>query len=198
MTSTIAVPHSTNNQINIMASLEELSRLAERLNKQTDAVQEALTATQTALAHLNMGVEAWITIEETDGQESTHDERDTLRFTRYTEVGYGRFNRSWMLLHRETKMYEEHGGERREELIRVGDLLAAPRALRLEAAAHLPTLLDAVASEAERLLESSSKGLEGAREVLERHTKRPAEKTPAGAFTEIPAPQGALPNKRRQ
>jgi len=153
----------------IMANLEKLLHLAEQLNKQSDQVQEALTAVQRALAQLNLGVEAWITIELVDMRETSPDEQ-VEDFRRYTEIGYARVGRSWALAYKEYKVINADGqyDDPREEMIRLGELLSAPRTIRLQAAAKLPDLLEAIGTEAESLLTRSAAGLEGATEVLSR------------------------------
>jgi rubrerythrin len=139
-----------------MEALVSLSRLAEKLNQTTDAYTQSLTALEKQLREMNIGIEIWLEINETAKSGSPSREtslRKLLGYARLTEgwslaVKTVRVERGYMADDAQTpweNVYEEEAAKA---------LLKASREQRIEAAEHVPKLLEQLEARMTELIRS--------------------------------------------
>lgn len=125
----------TNNQ------LQELSNLARTLNTETDTYIEALTQLENKLKRMNLGVEAWVFLDETNESGNLKhgsSVRTYLGFAKTSPDGWG-FAVKKLRIEREV-----HNGEEYEEAFQHEEaklLLKSSRELRILAAQCIEALL---------------------------------------------------------
>jgi hypothetical protein len=143
--------NETNNQ------LAELSHLAETLNKETDTYTEALTQLESKLKKMNLGIEAWVILDETDGSGTP------LRGTSMrTMLGYAKtFPDGWGFAVKEVRVerglyegdesspWENHYEEDQPKL-----LLKSSRELRIRASQRMEYLLNELRDQAKASIKS--------------------------------------------
>jgi hypothetical protein len=124
--------------------LEHLSRLAQTLNKETDAYTESLAQLEARLGQLSLGVEAWVKLEAPSSDDKI-----------ITTFGYAKTPEGWGFAIQETRV--ERGffeGDRDcpwENHYNQGDprlLLKSSRELRILAASRMEELLAALEASA--------------------------------------------------
>ncbi|HEV2991298.1 MAG TPA: hypothetical protein VG759_22860 [Candidatus Angelobacter sp.] len=123
--------------------LAELSNLAEDLNKETDSYTETLTNLEKNLRKLNLGVEAWVRLEERNRSGNPMRHSSTI-----TELGYAKTSDGWGFAVRDVRVergyyqgdedcpWEEHFPEGLPK-----PLLKSSRELRIEASREIENLL---------------------------------------------------------
>lgn len=142
-----------------METLASLSRLAEKLNQTTDSYTRSLIDVEKQLRDMNIGVETWLTISETAKSGSPDRETSSRKMLGYAKLSDGwslavktlRIERGQMPNDREThweNIYEDESPR---------PLLKSSREWRIEAAAHVPALLNAIETHATELVLSLEK-----------------------------------------
>ena len=137
--------------------LAELSHLAETLNKETDTYTEALTQLESKLRKMNLGIEAWVTLDETD-VSGTPLRGTSMR----TMLGYAKtFPDGWGFAVKEVRVerglyegdescpWENHYEEDQPKL-----LLKSSRELRILAAQRIEYLLNGLRNNANAAIKS--------------------------------------------
>ena len=139
-----------------METFASLSRLADKLNQTTDAYTQSLVAVEKNLREMNLGVETWVEIDEA-AKSGGPDRETSLRKL----LGYAKANEGWSLVIKTVRVERscrENDPEGPWENIYEEDppkpLLKASRELRIEAAAHVPRLLEALQTRVVTLIES--------------------------------------------
>jgi hypothetical protein len=138
-------------------TIKELAGLSNRLNQESDTLNDTITSINVKLAKLSIGVEAWVgSIEEGDPFYKENDEDQSWPLHTETWLGYYRFERGWELAvktvtRQQTEAYQQ------QETVEATDplpLLNASRDIRVNAMDLIPQLLHAIKTNAERLLRS--------------------------------------------
>lgn len=99
------------------------------LNEASDKLAELFKALDARIAGMNLGVAAWYTYAESKSPTGWN-----------RSVGYTRSNKRWGLSIKQWR--DEPTGDHLEEVWLIND---APRFLRIEAAAHIPDLIESLA-----------------------------------------------------
>jgi hypothetical protein len=149
-----------------MFDLKKLSVVSNKLNRESDKLNETIASVNQELAKLSIGVEAWVgSILKGDPwyREADDDQRYPLHDE--TWLGYYRFERGWELAVKTVTRQRVDVDE--EETVEVQDvlpLLNASRDIRVKAMDLIPQLLETIKFNAERLLGS----IERAKKTAER------------------------------
>jgi len=139
-----------------MNQLNELAHLSQLLNKESDSHSQYLAQLEKYLRQLNLGVETWVVLSESS--MSGTPSRDS---SRRTYLGYAKTDEGWLFA---TKIVRVERGywqgdsdcpwENEYEEEQPKPLLKSSREIRLQAAAMLPRLLDALKENAEETLKA--------------------------------------------
>jgi hypothetical protein len=137
--------------------LAELSHLAQTLNRETDTYTEALTQLESKLKKMNLGVEAWVTLDET-GVSGTPMRGTYMR----TMLGFAKtFPDGWGFAVKELRIeaglyegeesqpYENQYDEDQPKL-----LLKSSRELRIRASQRIGYLLNELRDQAQAAIKS--------------------------------------------
>ena len=145
-----------------MTNLPEFSRLSKTLNEESHGVNQLLQDVERKLVAMNLGVEAWTTIEERRYMEGCDE--PSSRWSADLQMGFGEWNGEGKLLLK-TVHYEEtvddDNGLPYWELSSEEDarpLLQASRPIRLRAMGKLEQLFHALSVEAKKVLAGSEEG----------------------------------------
>jgi len=141
-----------------MSDLKDLEPLSKRLNTATDELNISLKTIEEYLQRLGIGLEVWGgTIAESawsdvlDAQEEPTGKREYTE----TELGFGRFGDSWVLLVRTRRIVEDSAGVRDVyEGKTLMPLLRSSRAVRVAAVGAIPKLIDAIEEHAKGVIKS--------------------------------------------
>ena len=146
--------------------LAELSNLAQTLNKETDTYREALTQLESKLKKMNLGIETWVTLDET-GMSGTPMRGTSMM----TMLGFAKtFPDGWGIAVKEVRVergfyegdescpWENHYEEDQPKL-----LLKSSRELRILASKRIEYLLNEMRDQAKAAIKS----LQEARKVAE-------------------------------
>jgi hypothetical protein len=137
-----------------MAPLAELSRLAETINKETDAYTQSLAQLENKLNKLNLGIEVWVALRAS--ASTGNPKRDS--YVR-TLLGYAKTSEGWGFAVQDERV--ERGyfqgdsdcpWENTYEETPPKLLLKASREVRIEAAGRIEELLQALQSRAEEVV----------------------------------------------
>jgi hypothetical protein len=127
-----------------MEPLVSLSRLAEKLNQTTDSYTQSMIVVEKQLREMNIGVETWLEISET-AKAGSPDRETSLRKL----LGYAKLPEGWSLAVKTVRVergYWQNDPASPWENVYEEDppkpLLKASRELRIEAAQHVPKLLE--------------------------------------------------------
>jgi len=139
-----------------MSDLKDLEPLSKRLNAASDELTKALESIQQKLNDLALGVEVWLIAKGQALEGEVVSESETLQTWDYKELGYGRLGDGWALLVRTARWTtdprdREAAWEFVSELDRK-PLLRTSRHLRVESIDLIPTLIDWLRLEAERII----------------------------------------------
>lgn len=120
----------------IAASFQQLADGAKRLNKASDELTDAIGPLDAAFTALNLGVTAWY--------EYAKTEDDFGEFTsRY--VGYAKVDGKWGLAISEVSGTRDDSPEEYDDKEWLFN--DAPRAMRIDAISHIPSLLDVLVNQ---------------------------------------------------
>jgi len=145
----------------------ELTALASVLNEESNAYTQSLVSLQAKINKLNLGIEAWVTLSE--GEKTGEPGRDT---TIRTLFGYARTSDGWGFATKRVRIergffegdhqcpWENHYDEEAPKL-----LLKSSRELRIQAAEHIESLLEALKDRAEEVLPTLEKAQQLAKEL---------------------------------
>jgi hypothetical protein len=128
---------STSTSTSIPDKIKRLEAAAATLNTVSDELGASVTAVETALKRLNLGVPAWYKF-------AGDLDSDTAYYWKH-EIGYAKVGGQWGIALRTDEGFADDPSSQSEERWPFDD---APRALRLEAIDHVPALLDELIKEA--------------------------------------------------
>lgn len=117
----------------MMDTMDKIRELATVLNKETDALNEAIQRLEDQLAEAKVGVSLWIGFKTSAGDP--------------WELGYGKHGDDWFITVRRPESDQYPGGD---PIV----LTSAPRLIRVEAASHLDELLHEIKNRLETLIKS--------------------------------------------
>ena len=130
-------------------SFEQLSTIANSLNKASDELTRVVSVLDEALQRLNVGLVVWVLV------VKWHDENGLAYESE--EVGYAKVNGIWGIAIR--KMFGSEDSPDPDEVREVWAFNDAPRELRLRAVEKLPDVVDELAKAAIKTTELLNKKL---------------------------------------
>ncbi len=131
-----------------LLTFDDLTTIAADLNQASDDLTQIVTALDSALQRLNIGIVSWVVV------SKTHDERVPSLYE-CEQVGYAKVNGNWGLAIRKLT-----GNEISPENGKVRDIWLfndAPRGVRLRAVEKLPEVIDQLARSALKTAERLKK-----------------------------------------
>lgn len=148
----------------MVETINELSSLSRKLNAKSDKLNSIISATNTKLENLNLGIEAWLAEPvAADDPETTDDDGNPCEPWRsVTLLGYCPVEDKWQLAVKEAVLTEK-GDARQGTWDEVSNshsprpLLKATRSIRTKAMDLIPRLLDEIKFSAEKTLASIEK-----------------------------------------
>jgi len=154
-------------------TVKELSELSRKLNQKSDTLNAVITSLNEKLAKLNLGVEAWLLdpIEAVDAYFLPEDKGKKFPRRDAILLGYCKFDGGWALATKHATLVTRQNypdGEENEEVVsasKVAPLLTASRTIRANSMRLVPSLLDAIKMDAERLLNSIEKAEKAAEKL---------------------------------
>jgi prefoldin subunit 5 len=165
----------------VSSSFRELSSAAEALNVVSDALGKAVSDIDEGLKRLNLGVTAWVCVQEYGGSH----EQD-LTYT-LEELGYAKINGKWGIALRVRSGDEEH--PEYDESVEIWLFNEAARALRLKAIKKIPELLTKLNEEATKITKELQAKLVEAQAVADAvHAAATGPKAPAGRARSVVQP----------
>lgn len=139
-----------------MESLSSLSLLAGKLNQTTDIYMQSLTAVESRLREMNLGVETWLEISESIKSGSPECETSLRKL-----LGYAKLADGWSLAIKtvrvERRCWKNDAASPWENIYEQDPpkpLLKASRDLRIEAAEYVPRLLESLELRVKELIKS--------------------------------------------
>ena len=127
-------------------ALHQLSDSAATINEASDVLRKTISALETTLKKLNLGVSAWVTIAE-GGTKAAENRLGKIGDSPWSrEVGYTRLENYWCIALRTVKATSTVFGSKNEE--KQWAFNDAPRWMRVEAVSKLPDLLERLAEQA--------------------------------------------------
>ena len=132
--------------------LRELNQSASELNAGTETVNSVLASVETRLTKMNLGIEVWVPDSLSSIQISEYKYQDT-------ELGFSKIGADWSLAVRvrEGKIDPRSGDFDWYPLPILGStrLLDASRQVRIKALQHIPELLEAMKSKADKAADTN-------------------------------------------
>jgi hypothetical protein len=155
-------------QTQFVGEVRDLKGVADKLNKESDALQEILATMNTKLAELNIGLDVWCELPHEifclgDNEVTEQNEKTGYRYG--WAIGYTKLQEGWSIAVREVRAANLSSDW--PEIEPDGDpisLLKAPRTVRIAAAQKLCTLINEINNAAER----GVKAIEDARRIAEK------------------------------
>jgi hypothetical protein len=148
-------------------TLSKLSKVAKKLNSESDSVNVAIGALNEQLREMNLGVEAWVQIADSGFKLESRFQNSPRKYSELTLLGYCKIEDKWQLaINEQTVDYEPDPDDRDQENELTEDcyttpLIKATRELRVSAVEHFDELLEELNRKAERTLA----GIERAKEL---------------------------------
>ena len=152
-----------------MISLEELSRLAETINQETDSYTQSLAELEKKLVCMNLGIEAWVPLNPEVATSGIPERNTRIR----TILGFAKTTEGWGFAVQDVRIdrgfldgdpncpYENRFEDSPPKL-----LLKSSRELRILAAGRIEEVLDALKLEAEETISALKKAAGLARKGL--------------------------------
>jgi hypothetical protein len=131
------LPASISVEVDAAAPFRRLAASAEKLNNVSDQLTTQIEKIDAALKRFNLGVPAWVTIEDYSDEEGNCTKE---------ELGYARIGNRWGIVLRTQFEALGNPGLPDETFSAFAD---APRQLRMRAVQHIPALIDQLSVEAE-------------------------------------------------
>ena len=150
----------------VATSFKQLSAAALDLNSASDELGKAISAVDTALKGLNLGVPTWVTIHGGEDEYLDYWSRD---------VGYAKIDNKWGVALRSVSGNHNYPDEGSIESWLFSD---APRWLRIEGIAKIPDLLEALIKKTEETTREIKLGIAEANQVASAITRAAEEVAP--------------------
>lgn len=160
----------------ISASYKQLTTAASELNTVSDELGKFVTALDSALRRLNLGITTWLRLESREDGSGNYIKRD---------LGYAKVSGKWGIALRTMTGNHNVVEDGIEEEWLFND---APRALRIEAVEKLPDLFDSLVKEADLATRQIRSKTEHVQQLANALTEQ------AAAATQAPAPAGKKPD----
>jgi hypothetical protein len=122
-----------------------LEVLSARINEASDSLANTITQIEIKLQELCLGVEVWVHIDTTQIYADSGNDNGLMD----EFLGYGKYNGQWQLLIKSRSGVQVDDGSRGQPV----PLYQQSRELRVKAIQHLPALLEALAKNAEDILQ---------------------------------------------
>lgn len=122
-----------------------LEVLSARINEASDSLANTITQIEIKLQELCLGVEVWVHIDTTQIYADSGNDNGLMD----EFLGYGKYNGQWQLLIKSRSGVQVDDGSRGQPV----PLCQQSRELRVKAIQHLPALLEALAKNAEDILQ---------------------------------------------
>lgn len=148
-------PAQSEEQQQLAKAFEELADTASTLNAASDALAKPIAALDAAFKDLNIGVTTWVKF-------AGHDHFPHYGRTWGRSIGYAKINGRWGIAISE---YEGEFDQPEYESYDSWLFGEAPRSLRVEAAAHLPKLVEALSTAAAKTAAALQSKVAGATQV---------------------------------
>lgn len=145
-----------------MSKLADLAKVSKELNAKSDEVNQILQDLEKKLVAFNFGVESWVS----DSLVEQHGRNeDGTRWSRETELGFGRYGDRPQLLVREVSYIGEEDQPGSGYVIwdvtqesQPRPLLQAPRDLRIRALNRIENLIDTLIGQSKRIMSTIDEG----------------------------------------
>lgn len=140
-------------------SIERLTEVSQKLNRESNDLNEIIAAVELKIVELGPGVTVWL--EATTLDDAKKNEDDSGEYFSFHELGFDKDDKEWGFFVRRVKQYVDPTGDRFEfdEPVR---LRACSRAIRLAATRHFDALIERIAQECESLVASVRRAREKA------------------------------------
>jgi len=172
-------PTNTSLTERVANSIKQLSLVATELNSASDELGKAITAIDTVLQALNIGIATWITTHSEDGLPET-----SSYWSR--QIGYSKVGNRWGISLRTTSGSLDSPDEDDTESWLFND---APRWLRIESVEKIPDLLEAIVVSTETTTKTikakTAEANQLATAIAQAAGKKPAPTNPSGIIGEV-------------
>lgn len=147
--------------------LQELARLSQRLNEETDELNNLILSLEKRLAGMSIGVSVWLglaLVESDSDYSSDEDDRDDRPWRDAWDIGYAKLGSEWRIATRHYRFRwsaeKDNWGDYQIEddaTVQVLPLRDAPRAVRVEAAECLDALVSKLREKVTHFIDSIQK-----------------------------------------
>src|SRR5438552_4373451 len=145
-------------EVEFAHQLSDLVNTAQRLNAESDSVNDLIRRFEQTLCRINVGLDVWPVALQSERWVEEEDDWSKPRGTRDTELGFAKVDDAWRFATRKVR-YDTSSGSATPHIPRlhavdeVRSLLDAPRETRIAALAHFPDIVTALKQEADSALE---------------------------------------------